>query len=116
MVDFKFFQKERKIQTTDSHLILRDQYNRQKVQFIRWSEYPDSSTILLFEGNILEFSNHIKHQRFLSANPLREITPTIYEIGMFRSGYFSQSYGFSTRQNMIPFISRKWKLRIYYNI
>lgn len=117
--DFKFFKKEQKILMMDSYINLRDIHNRQKVQFINWSQYPstiDAGDYQVFEGNILEFSDHIKHQRFLSDNPMREITPTIYEIGMWRSGYFTRTYTFSNGSRMDKFISRGWKLKIHYNI
>lgn len=113
MKPFKFFQKEKKLLTIDSHINLRDIHNRQKVQWIRWSEYPTDSTHLVFRGNILEFYDHMLFQRDENGNRLY---PIIYEIGMFRSGYFNQGYTISNRQRMIPFISRKWRLKIHYNI
>lgn len=114
--DFKFFSKETRLFTTDSWVRLRDIHNRQKNQFITWSEYPPvflNRGYLVFEGNILEFYNLMLSQRNENNN---RITPKIYEIEMWRSGYVTRRYGFSNHSRMHNFVSRAWKLKIHYNL
>lgn len=112
MKSFKFFQKVQKLLTMDSWVTLRDIHNRKKHQYIQWSQYPstiDAGDYQIFEGNILQFYDYIKSYN-------RTITPIVYEIGMWRSGYFTRTYTISNERRMNNFISRSWKLRIHYNI
>lgn len=112
MINFKFFQKAHKLLMMDSWVTLRDVHNRKKHQYITWSQYPstiDAGDYQIFEGNILQFYDYIKCQG-------NSITPTVYEIGMWRSGYFTRTYTFSNESRMNHFISRSWKLKIHYNI
>ena len=114
--EFKFFAKETRLLTTDSFIRLRDIHNRQRIQFITWSEYPPvflDRGYLVFRGNIFEFYNHILSLRNENNNM---ITPKIYEIEMWRSGYVTRRYGFSNNSRMNNFVSRAWRLKIHYNL
>lgn len=120
MKTFKFLHIPKQVLTNTVLYTLKDEYNRNKHFYINWSQFPatqyddENTAYKFFEGNILEFWDSLKRYDFRSGHLIRTLTPTVYEMGFERRGYFTHSKVYGNHHQLREFISRGWKLRIVY--
>ena len=120
MNSFKFLYVPKPLLTNTVLYKLKDEYNRTKCFYIKWSQFPttqqddENTDYKEFNGNILEFWNSLHRFDLRSGRVIRVLTPTIYEIYFERRGYFSHCKVYGNHHQLREFISRGWKLKIIY--